>query len=406
MASSRERKLRIAASVLFATGFWDALAGRFVWEPNVPHSESDLPAPDGEMWRDLAGAVHIHSTYSDGAGDVPTVMQAACQANADWVLLADHNTQKPLRDGWEARYDDKPLLLVGTEISVENGAFLLALDMPPAWEPTRDKTPQATIDEVNEHGGLPLVSLPFDVKHPWVDWDVTGCAGLEVLNFSTIARRHINLLSLVWLLLLGRFRGTLAVIRALLTRPDAALARWDRLTENGTPSVGIGALDAHAQMKIGVNKYPIPSYADTMRAAMTHVLLPPDAEQTGEGARRSIYDALRAGRCYFSYDCLGNPSPVSWTGTNDQQTVVMGESLGRGANEAVQLRAHCPPKTLVRVYHRGRVVAAGANGQVELAATEPGAYRVEGYRYRAKCGPFFFGARPWLFTNPIYVRER
>ncbi len=93
-------------------------------------------------WRDLAGALHIHSTYSDGASDVPTVMEAAKEVGVDFLLLTDHNTQQPLRDGWEARYEEKPLLLIGTEVTVEQGAFLLALDMSPNWEPTRYQPPQ------------------------------------------------------------------------------------------------------------------------------------------------------------------------------------------------------------------------------------------------------------------------
>ena len=135
-------------------------------------------------------------------------------AGVDFLLLCDHNTQQPLRDGWETTYSEKPMLLIGTEVTVEHGAFLLALDMPPEWEPQKGKQPQAAIDAITERDGLPLVSLPFDIKHPWRDWDATGCEGLEVINFSTIARRHINLLSLCWLLPLYQAKGVRAVLRA------------------------------------------------------------------------------------------------------------------------------------------------------------------------------------------------
>src|SRR5688500_14532422 len=115
MASSLRTKLRIAGSVLFATGCFAGVAGRFLFEPRarrVNAPADDVPSP----WRELSGAVHIHSTYSDGAGDIPTVMDAAKEAGVDFVLLTDHNTQQPLRDGWEARYPDTPLLLIGTEV--------------------------------------------------------------------------------------------------------------------------------------------------------------------------------------------------------------------------------------------------------------------------------------------------
>jgi hypothetical protein len=402
MASSLSTKLRIAGSVLFATGFFDAVAGRFLFQSRAQRDRGrtrDHDDPVGGAYADLAGALHIHSTYSDGGGDILAVMAGACEAGVDFVLLTDHNTQRPLRDGWERRYEKKPVLLIGTEVTVEQGAFLLALDMPSEWEPCKGRPPQEVIDEVNAHGGLPLISLPFDVKHPWREWDVTGCAGLEVLNLSTVARRHINIPSLLWLLPVGRRFGTRAALRALVTRPDAALARWDGLTADGAPSVGIGALDAHALMKVGKRKYPIPNYADTMWTATTHVLVPRGATDV----RRAIYDALRAGRSYFAYDCLGDPRPFSFTAVAGTEIAQAGERIARGDAGRVRLKAEAARGTLLRVYFRGRVVAAGTDGTVEFEARQPGAYRIEAYRYAARVGPFYLGARPWVFSNPIYV---
>jgi hypothetical protein len=409
MASTPQTKLRIAASVLLATGFFDAIAGRFLWQTTAKRRTDDEPtAPDTTgQFHDLAGAVHLHTTYSDGAGDVPTVMEAARAAGVDFVLLADHNTQQPLRDGWEERFPAPPYLLVGTEVTVEGGTFLLVLDAPPAYEPTKHLPPQAAIDEINAQGALTLISLPFDIKHPWTAWDTTGCEGLEVVNLSTLARRHINLLSLAWLLPIYQAKGALPVLREILTRPDAAIARWDSLTANGAKSIGIGALDAHALMKIGKKKYPIPSYEDSMRAVTTHVLLPRNTEtESSPNAaviRTAIYDALRAGRCYIAYDCLGDPRPLAYSATNGTEVATMGEHITR-QNGTVTLTARAASGTLLRLYHRGRIVAAGRDGCLTYCATEPGAYRIEGYRGGKRIGPLYIGARPWIFTNPIYVK--
>jgi hypothetical protein len=404
MASSLRTKLRIAASVLFATGFFDAIAGRFLFQSRL--RKDTLPLKEENDWIDLAGAIHAHSTYSDGAGDVPAVVAGADEAGADFLLLTDHNTQLPLRDGWEEKYSkSSPFLLIGTEVTVEEGAFILALDMPREWEPTKAQKPQVAIDEVNAQGGLPFVSLPFDVKHPWRDWEATGYEGLEVVNFSTIARRHINLLSLAWLLPIYRLGGMMPVLRALLTRPDQAMARWDGLTAGGKrPMVGIGALDAHALMKIGKKKYPIPSYADSFRATMTHLLMcPADASPaTPDRRRKAIYDTLRAGRCYFSYDCLGNPKGFMFTTRNnmEESTVLMGGVAPIGT----KLAAKSPGKrTLIRLFEGGKVISGSINGRLEYTPNLPGAYRIEVYQYAFHIGPFFFGARPWIFSNPIYV---
>ena len=58
-------------------------------------------------------------------------MDAAKAAGVDFVLLTDHNTMRPKADGLEERYAGQtPFLIVGDEITVKGGAFLLALDMP------------------------------------------------------------------------------------------------------------------------------------------------------------------------------------------------------------------------------------------------------------------------------------
>lgn len=406
MASTLRTKLRIAASVLLAPGFWDAVAGRFLFQPSAPSGGvgSDVEE-SGHGWQDLRGALHVHSTYSDGASDIPTIMAAAREADVDFVLLTDHNTQRPLRDGWESRFSGDPRLVIGTEVTIEHGAFLLALDMPPAWEPTKHQPPQVAVDEVNAQGGLPLVSLPFDVKHPWQDWEVRGYAGLEVINLSTVARRHINLLSLLWLLPVYKRQGILACLRALVTRPDRELALWDRLTASGRSLVGIGALDAHALMKIGRKKYPFPSYADSFRAATTHVLV----HRGSDHDREAIHDALRAGRCYFSYDCLADPTGFTFRAAGVTGEVIMGErvSLGPSGREGVRLAA-CAPRigggrVLLRLLRNAEIVAASTGGALTFTAAVPGAYRVEAYRYARRAGPLFIGARPWLFSNPIYI---
>ena len=412
MASSLRTKLRIAYNVLFAPGFWDAVLGRFLWCVPAPLSpvepQSNKFDREPGVW--LAGALHNHTNYSDGLSDVPTVMMAASEAGVDFVLLCDHNTMQPLRDGWQEKYaNESPFLLIGTEVTVEGGRFLLALDVPPEYEPVVEVPAQVGIDTIRAAKGFPLISLPFDMKHPFDDWTVTGYEGLEVLNFSTIARRHINFLSLFWVLFVGYFWGMLAVIRMMVSRPDAALARWDSLTRGGNRQVvGIGALDAHAQMKMFGKKYPIPSYTDSFRACQTHVFVP-DAAQ-GRERIPAVNSALRAGHCYFSYDCLGDPTGFAFTATNTQTgtVTVMGERLSVCEGERVDFTATIPGhKILLRLYANGKPIASSTSGTLSVTlAARAGAYRIEAFLYTGQWGTFFWGVRPWIYSNPIYLTLR
>ena len=408
MASSLRTKLRIAATVLGARGFWDALAGRVLWQPILPPSQrgtSDQPEGVASLSEPgeenklgcLRGALHVHTcTYSDGAGTIEEVMDAAKAAGVDFVLLTDHNTMRPKADGLEERYAGQtPFLIVGDEVTVKGGAFLLALDLPADFTITPGQPPQVAIDAILAAGGLPLVSLPDDMKHPWDAWDATGCAGLEALNLSTVAREHINLLSLAWLLPLWKLKGELAVLRAISTRPDASLASWDRLLAQGKKQIGLGALDAHALMKIGKKKHPIPSYENSFRAVTTHVRAEARTPET-------IHAAIRAGHCYFAYDCLGEialefkfiPPPGGGQGGG-----IMGDDAPLGST----LSATGPETALLRLYRAGEGIVAAGKGSLRYVADKPGAYRIEAYLVGAQRGPLFVGARPWAFTNPIYV---
>ena len=394
MASSPRTKARIAAHVLLAPGFWDAVAGRFLFDIHPKSAaECDLPVPDHV---DLRGAVHVHTcTYSDGLGTVEDVMEAARAAGIDFVVLADHNTVGAQRDGWPQRFAScPPHLIVADEITVAGGRFLLGFRLPSDFEFPVDQPAQVAVDAIRDAGGVAMVSLPFDMKHPWEDWDVDGCSGLEVLNLSTTARGHINLLSLAWLIPLWRTKGTGAVLNAIAARPDAALRRWDQWLAKGLRTVGLGALDAHAQMKILARKVSIPTYEESFRALTTHVWVHPGSDPVPD----AIEDALLAGRSYFAFDSIGGGATL-WFGTED------GVLPGGTAAVGTRLWAKAPAGTFLRLLHDGRLAASSRDGSLEHRTTVPGAYRLEASRVGAWLGPFAIGARPWAFTNPIFVES-
>jgi len=393
MPSSWRTKVRILAHVLFAPGFWDSLSGRLAWDRR--HRQPVVAAPPlVPTHRELKGAVHVHTcTYSDGLGTVEDVMDAARAAGIDFVYLADHNTMGALRDNWPDKYTRKPpYLLVADEITVAGGRFLLAFSLPgtfdfPVWRPTSE-----ALAAVQDAGGHAFVSLPFDMKHPWEDWDVEGFEGLEVLNLSTVARGHINLLSLAWLIPLWKRKGVGAVLEAIAARPDAALRRWDQWLAQGRTSVGIGALDAHAQMKVLAKKVPLPTYEQSFRAVTTHVWVRPDATDPCV----AIADALRRGCSYFAYD---NILPDGCLLFQSSAGAMPGEDTRLGD----ELRVEAPAGVFLRLISNGRTVCSSRTGRLSWTADRPGAYRVEAYRPGRWFGCLGWNVRPWAFSNPIYV---
>ena len=55
----------------------------------------------------------------------------------------------------------------------------------------------------------------------------------------------------------------------------------------------------------------------------------------------------------------------------------------------------CPADGAIRLLRDGQEIAATSGGDLEVAANEAGVYRVE----------VRLAGLPWIFSNPIYVRE-
>jgi predicted metal-dependent phosphoesterase TrpH len=65
---------------------------------------------------EYVGAIHIHSTYSDGSGTVDEIIKTAQEVDLDFIILTDHNTLRAKTDGKEGWHKDT-FLLVGSEIN-------------------------------------------------------------------------------------------------------------------------------------------------------------------------------------------------------------------------------------------------------------------------------------------------
>ena len=65
---------------------------------------------------EYVGAIHVHSKFSDGSGDVKGIAETANSSGLDYLILTDHNTLRAKAEGYEGWYGNT-LLLVGVEIN-------------------------------------------------------------------------------------------------------------------------------------------------------------------------------------------------------------------------------------------------------------------------------------------------
>lgn len=346
---------------------------------------------------EYVGNLHIHSRYSDGAGSVREIAQSAKKAGLDFIILNDHNYMTDslhLED--EGNYDGL-MVLIGLETGRRYHHYL-AFNLP---EMVRDEGlgPQGVIDLVNRKGGFGFIAHPFEkgmpfrensIAYTWNDLSVTGYTGICIWNFSSRWKERItNPLTGLFFLL----------FKALtLKGPDQkTLSFWDRQCRQ-RKVCAIGGSDAHGSFfKWGVLRFiPLP-YDYTLNSINVHLLLKGSLSKEFGEAKEQIYGAMKQGRLFIAHERVAPAvgfrfSYVSESGSN----LIMGEETAfkRGA-----LFIETPDKGEIRLVKDGAILKRWRSTSASYKVEERGIYRVEVYRHFP-----LFGLRPWIFSNPIYLR--
>lgn len=429
-------RARLILSIVICEGLFATLRERMQYAPGQPdgsvsedHGAGGVQTLSLPRHYDYAGALHIHSTYSDGTGSVDEIAEAADRAGLDFILLCDHanlDAHRNGQDGWRGR----TLVLVGTEITTDAG-HLLAVDVPDSFLPVSGNAVLAQ-KAIVESGGIGFIALPCDMKDHWKDFRIRRPEiGLEVFNLSAIARTKINLPALALIWRRYKSRQPNRAFHYVSARPARELRLWDTLMAPAEGAgqyntiVGIASVDAHAVMRFGGREYPYPTYEEVFRTLRTHVVTwePLSYGEVSNDRRvtatkvdtAAIHRALTLGHCYMSYDNYDDPTGFSFEAWGDERNEdsnipigAMGESIVLALGEAgrtILLRVRAPrSRSLVRLYRNGRLVAASRGGRLDFRATESGVYRTEVYLYRWRLGNLCLSAKPWIFSNAIYIQ--
>jgi len=340
-------------------------------------------------WQDKAGVIHVHSRYSDGRGTVEAIVRAAEQAGAEFLILTDHDTLGALRDGKEG-WHGRTLLLVGTEVSPDDGNHYLGIGVH--TEVPRDVPPGEYIRAIADQGGLGFIAHPdypaqeqYPLKRfPWHDWSVSGYTGMEIWTYTV---DWLTGVTTVW-----RLIKALAAPLSFVDGPfPETLARWDALLKaawaQGRRVVGIGAQDAHGILY---------SYRRMFRAVRTHILIAGGWRHDAEKDKALVLEALGAGRAFVANDLLHDATGFRFTAERGSRHTPMGGVLAVG--DGVWLKAQAPVRCRLTLRTPDGILVETEGETLAHRVTEPGVYRVEArLLYKGTW-------RPWVFTNPIYLR--
>jgi len=342
---------------------------------------------------DYRGAVHCHSTHSDGTGSVEEIMAAANDAGLDFVIMTDHDTMKPKQEG-EDKWHGSAMMICGTEISPEkNHLIAVGEEELKDVESMKDLPPQEAINAINKQNWLTFLAHPdhegvekFDVpSRKWEDWSVTDYAGMGIWDLQTDWQEQLNRDELTPDLYTDFARH--------LTGPkEETLNRWDELCQKGKV-IGLGEITNHNyKREYEGQEYQVFPYETAFQTIQNHVLLDEPLAKDYAVARKQILDAIRQGQYYISFDFWDDPTEFVFEVDNGEQVASMGGTVELG-EDPTELVAMLPEDALINVFHNGKSIHEEEANEVLIEINEPGVYRLEAMR----------NDLTWILSNPIWV---
>ncbi|MFN2454417.1 MAG: hypothetical protein ABR577_09375 [Pyrinomonadaceae bacterium] len=355
---------------------------------------------------DYKGVIHVHSLLGGhSTGSLADIIEAARANKLDFVLMTEHpakdiNTASLTLSGVHGGV----LFIAGSEVNSATGDRLLIVGGSTDSAAAQDNAApvQSLINDAENTGKLVFVTHPEQFR----SWDeANGYDGMELYNMHAEGRK----LSRLKLFFKGLW--TFAAYADLLwmdsyQRPFDNLKRWDEVTAvKNRKVVAIAGNDAHANLGIILQQatgkrifsLQLDPYERTFSIVRTHVLLdkgqPLDTE--------TLTSALKRGHCYVSFDVLADATGFRFDADNKTEKKIMGDEIP--LQDGVRLSVATPlPHSRIELLKNGQVIGEARNtSNAEFSVKETGVYRTEIY---IETLPKPFDAKPWIISNPIYVR--
>ena len=340
------------------------------------------------------GAIHIHTSYSDGTGSFPDVIAAARDAGLRGIVVTDHDT---LEGRPYAGWHDGVLVIVGHEITPDRNHFL-ALNVDEVV--SNALPPQEFVDAVYARGGFGIIAHPdervrnrFKDIYRWDDWTVDGpreregrVVGIELWNLMSDWGEQLTDRNKVLHVLNPRLG---------LTGPSpATLAWWDRLNMVGRRTFGIGGVDVHAfKHRAPWGEIEVFPYRWMFGTLTNYLLLDAPLHDDPAAATDQIYAGLTGGRAYFVNRLDGDAPSITFAARRGDERYTMGDSVSIGGGPLL-IEADVGADAFIRLIADGEVLTSAVR-RLRQTIDASGVYRLEAY----------WGGKPWLFANPIYVTD-
>src|SRR5690242_4627635 len=133
----------------------------------------------------LKGAMHVHSTYSDGEFTLPELKAAFVSSGCAFACVSDH--AEAFNNSQHGKYLDECIALSdrdftfvpGLEVTCENGMHILAYGL---LENISSGKPEAVIGEINGRGAVSVIAHPKTSTFESITGFGTLPCGVETWN--------------------------------------------------------------------------------------------------------------------------------------------------------------------------------------------------------------------------------
>jgi hypothetical protein len=271
-----------------------------------------------------------------------------------------------------------------------------------------------------------------------MDWEIAHVTGNEIYNTHADFKEETRFLAalrsplMLFSLVTSVKQYPQEVFGALLDYPADYLKRYDQLCQQARHT-GVSANDAHHNQafrakildngevlledalgtqlaRLDPESFPpmklltagkkpgdlildldLDPYARSFRHVSTHLLLP-------EVNEAQVRQALAEGRAYVAFDWIADPTGFVYRADRDADNWPIGSEVLFG--EGLRLRAEAPLEGHFKLVRDGEVVLDQIGPAIDFPVDKPGVYRVEVWLNLAG------EERPWILTNPIYVRGK
>lgn len=379
---------------------------------------------------DVRTLLHVHSAFShDSRGTIEEIIPAAKEAGVRVIMFSEHpaTSYDYFVDGHRG-FKDGVLLIPGAE----TGGFLAYPRQ--SIQNQKTDTPQAFADLVRTTKGL-IFLCHLEER---MDWQIANVTGTEIYNTHADFKEETRLLAALRLpLTMFSLTGTLKqypqeVFGAVLDYPADYLKRYDELCQVARHT-GVAGNDSHHNQAYRANiledgkvlvedalgkkiamldpekvaavklltlgkkpgdlllDFDLDPYVYSFRHVSTHLLL----QNVNEA---DVRQALSDGRAYVAFDWIADPTGFVYRAEQGTNYWPIGSEVP--FRDGLRLRAEAPFNGTFKLMRDGKVVLNQSGSALEYSVDRSGVYRVEVWLNLAGEN------RPWILTNPIYVREK